>query len=141
MKALETRYKSNFKRTIIKCVALLFVIYVFADITVLQAYCGNEAIGIPPAHHLSAQNNESQKVDNNVSINNQNYSQPSNQESEQDCNDDCCFCCSSHITLGYFAFEPRVTVFAKNNSLHSSFHENKHSYSALNSLFRPPRIA
>jgi hypothetical protein len=122
-------------------VALLFVIYAFADITVLQVYCGNEAVGIPPAHHLSAQNNEVQKVDKIVSVDSQNYSQPSNQDSEQDCDDDCCFCCSSHITLGYFVIQPRITTFVKSNCQISISYENKHSYSALNSLFRPPRIA
>ncbi len=141
MKQIKQKYKLNFKRLIIQCVSLLFVIYAFADITVLQAYCGNEAIGIPPSHHLSAQNNEIRKVDTIVSVNDQNYSQPSNQEDNQDCDDDCCFCCSSHITLGYFAFQPRTPTFVKNNSQPSISFENKHSYSALNSLFRPPRIA
>ncbi len=137
MKQIKQKHKSHFKRTIIQCVALLFVIYAFADITVLQAYCGNETIGIPPAHHLSAQNKE---VDKAASVDNPNYRQ-SNQESNQDCDDDCCFCCSSHITLGYFAFQPRTATFVKNNSQPSISFENKHSYSALNSLFRPPRIA
>jgi hypothetical protein len=134
-------YKYKFRRIAIKCVALLFVMYVLADITVLQVYCGNEAIGIPPAHHLSAQNNEVRKVDKSVSVNDQNYSQPSNQESEQDCGDDCCFCCSSHITLGYSVFQSGTATFVKNNRQRSISYENKHSYSALNSLFRPPRIA
>jgi len=38
----------NWKGAFSRLLALFFVLYAGADITVLQAYCGNEMVGIPP---------------------------------------------------------------------------------------------
>lgn len=46
---------SRFQLYAVRVLAVFFVIYAFADITVLQAYCGNESIGTPPAHHYEPQ--------------------------------------------------------------------------------------
>lgn len=52
---MSDRVKSQFKirGRIVSLVAFLFVIYAIADVSVLRAYCGNEALGIPPAHHVA----------------------------------------------------------------------------------------
>jgi hypothetical protein len=134
LKNLKPKHKSILKRTFIRCVALLFVIYALADVSILQAYCGNQAVGIPPAHHFSKEKNDSaEHIADNLQ-------QPHEQEdSEQDCGDDCCFC-SSHVVINSYNVESSVikltTIAPKTIS-----YENKHSNSELRNLFRPPQIA
>ncbi len=47
MKLFGQHQQLKWKRTISRVLALFFVFYDFADITVLQVYCGNEMVGIP----------------------------------------------------------------------------------------------
>lgn len=122
------KYKSNLKRTISKCVTLLFVIYAFADISVLQAYCGNEAVGIPPAHHLLHDENE------------HNEDSEHHNDTEQGNHEHLSFC-SSNIAFDSFIFEFLPVIFTEINTQHSITYENKHSNTGLHYLFRPPRIA
>lgn len=44
--------------------AAFFITYALADVSVLQAYCGNETLGIPPADHVAS--TESDQNDANV---------------------------------------------------------------------------
>lgn len=130
------------KRFATQCVAVLFVMYALADISVLQAYCGNESVGIPPSHHLAKSTADSESSKSSVKEDQSyfNHCTEGEQDSPEDCNDDCCFCCSSHVTISYFAMQPTETVVLPLAQDSSSF-ENKHPNSGLAYLFRPPRIA
>jgi hypothetical protein len=134
LKNFKTKHKSNVKRIIIRCVALLFVIYALADVSILQAYCGNESVGIPPAHYFSKEKNDSAEDVTD------NFQQPHEQEdSEQDCGDDCCFC-SSHVVINSYNVESsliKLTIIAPK----TISYENRHSNSELRNLFRPPQFA
>ena len=141
MKFLKQKHKLNFKRLAIQCVALLFVIYALADITVLQVYCGNEAVGIPPSHHLAKNRQDAAEKLHQTQAKQNNLHQSNDQDnSQQNCDDDCCFCCSSHVTISYFAVEPRIfeVIPSPKNSIS---YENKYSNTGLTYLLRPPQTA
>ena len=87
-------------------VAFLFVLYAVADVSVLQAYCGNEAVGIPPAHHFTktARDPDSRSATKSIQTRLQSDGEPrQGNDPTQDCDDDTCFCCCSHVIAGYFA--------------------------------------
>lgn len=137
---LSKQNRITFRLRLIQLIALLFVIYAFADITVLQAYCGNESVGIPPAHHLSKNSSDSAEKEQQTEIEQDNLHESHNQEEfPQDCNDECCFCCSTHVVISNFAFEPSIFE-SEINQITPISYENKHSNTALYYLFRPPQI-
>lgn len=47
------RLATLYKKLALRILAALFVLFVLAEVSVLQAYCGNESIGIPSADHLA----------------------------------------------------------------------------------------
>lgn len=135
--------KNSIKRGLIRLVALLFVVYALADVTVLQAYCGNEAVGIPPAHHIS----KNTVVDANTSFANHVQSggvsdekRQQGDEPVQDCNDDACFCCCSHVIAGHFSF-PSKSLNSASQGLRHYTYVGRHANSELTNFFRPPRTA
>lgn len=137
------RTKNSTKHGLISLVALLFVVYALADITVLQAYCGNEAVGIPPAHHLSktSKSPASRSATNFSQIRSESdeESRPGS-DPTQDCDDDTCFCCCSHVVKGYFAipsYKPTIRV----GFSQSDTYVGRYSNSSLTQFFRPPRIS
>ncbi len=131
------KHKLNLKRISVNGIAILFLIYAFADITVLQAYCVNEAVGIPPSHHLAKNNQEQQSQDNQNNL----HHSDNQEEVPQDCGDDCCFCCSSHVLISSFSVKfniVKIVSFEKSQSFH---YKKEHTNSNLKNLFRPPRNA
>lgn len=91
------------KRCLIKLVAVFFVVYALADVTVLQAYCGNESVGIPPAHHLS---NSTSVMDPSrppvTDGEDQERFFSTHQSTDEPCSgDEECFCCCPHVTVGF----------------------------------------
>ncbi len=143
MKFPKLNYKLKIKRVLIQCVALLFVVYALADITVLEAYCGNESVGIPPSHHLVAKQTDNPDENKHSQATDQNYIQQSDQQegSQQTCDDDCCFCCSSHVVVSSFFIKSNIIKISGRNNAQSVHYKNKYSNSDLKNLFRPPRNA
>lgn len=84
-----------------KFLAAFFVLYALLDISVLQVYCGNEAIGIPPAAVLATLETGTQKdhgpanEEGSVGISKTTEDSPSN---DIPVREDACFCCCSHTT-------------------------------------------
>jgi hypothetical protein len=145
MRNLGQNHATVWKRRITQVIALLFVLYAFADVTVLQAYCGNEAVGIPPAHHFAKESKTlvQDKKENSVESDQSNFHQPQDGQNEvpaKNCDDDDCFCCCSHAIAGYFSMAPAPLANTRISSGVISF-ENKHPNSDVTHLFRPPRIA
>ncbi|MBE7516658.1 MAG: hypothetical protein HS105_08645 [Chloracidobacterium sp.] len=52
--------------TAVRLLAVFFVLYVLADVSVLQLYCGNEALGIPPADHIAVLSDTADSVSADV---------------------------------------------------------------------------
>lgn len=132
------------RKRVIQITALLFVLYAFADVTVLQAYCGNEAVGIPPAHHLAKESQMSiqdEKEDRSEpKETNIQQSREDREDPDKDCKDDECFCCCSHAIAGYFFIKSAIFSDVRISAGAASY-ENKHPNSDLTHLFRPPRTA
>jgi hypothetical protein len=141
-------YRQNFIKTLKKAtvysVALFIVVFALADVSVLQAYHGNESIGIPPAHH-STQENDCPAELTQTGTDQTNADTPfltnHNHNSDEDCSGEGeCLASCSHIVVGYFVFEPFVycETTLNQNSLHR---ENTTPKSELSAIFRPPQIA
>lgn len=64
MNLARVKYLGDLRLTAIRVIAAFFVIYALADVSVLQAYCGNETLGIPPADHVAS--TEGAQNDGNV---------------------------------------------------------------------------
>ncbi len=131
------------KKATVYSVALFIVVFALAEVSILQAYCGNEAIGIPPAHHTE-QNKDcpedisqtnTVKIDSDNSFTNHNH----NSDDDDECDDECLGNCA-HIILGYFEFLPFISKETKQvqNPL---FYENTIPTLDPTSLFRPPQTA
>ncbi len=131
------------KKATVYSVALFIVVFALAEVSILQAYCGNEAIGIPPAHHTEQikdcpdeiNQTNTVKTDLDNSFTNHNH----NSDDEGDCEDECQGNCT-HIILGYFEFLPFISKETKQvqNPL---FYENTIPTLDPTSLFRPPQTA
>lgn len=137
------RYKgTNLKRGLSRLLVLFLVIYAIGDATVLQVYCGNETVGIPPAHHTKGLQakathqcaNHTEKHSPSSVSNNDHHS--NEQESNENCNDECLSC--SHILVGFFAIGK--SLYTDQISLSTPInYESKHPNSLLSGLFRPPQ--
>jgi len=129
------------KRRIVTLLAAFFVLYAILDISVLQAYCGNEALGIPPyAAQLRLDGERSRQS----SVREKGIAGVSQSPDEKPTNDtpisdDACFCCCSHTTLAVKLFAPVAkrpdalpseANFSKKN-LHPDSHPSPH--------YQPPK--
>lgn len=141
--------KNSIRRGLTRLAALLFVVYALADVTVLQAYCGNEAIGIPPAHYLS----KNTVVENSgIAV-----SRPSKYltsmgrkldgpyrqggDPSQNRDDASCFCCCSHAIAGSFTILSYISTNIRPRPSQSDSYIGRYSNSSLTQLFRPPKSA
>lgn len=139
MREKDKKFTLTWKRRATRILAVFFVLYALADVTALQAYCGNEMVGIPPAHHsVESTNNsiqseqetctESKKADCQQSPDNQDYDHHHE-----------CFCWHQ-VIVGFFLFNS--TLFTElPKTLSPVFYENKYSNSDLSGFFRPPQTA
>ena len=130
--------KNSMKRGLIRLVALPFVIYALADVTILQAYCGNEAIGIPPDHHMSDSGRHLDRSDDSPCSAEQADCQQVPRDHEYDHQH---HCFAWHlVVVAFHGFELGSTDKLSKAKL-PLFHQDVHSDSALSHLFRPPRTA
>jgi uncharacterized protein YpmS len=127
------KWKWNFSRF----AALLLLLYAFADISVLQEYCGNESLGIPSyAQKVQAKTDISQTVAD--------ISPTSHQEQTPDMpvGDEDCFCCCSHTLLSFNCAtisSVKVLTLKKSDSNYSLKHRQTETH--LSQLYQPPKFA
>lgn len=139
----KSKKQFNWKRSLYRFIALFFIIYAFADMTVLQEYCGNEALGIPPyAQQLQAKKrqldlssqSEVGSVISQVSHSEQTPDEPVSFEE--------CFCCCSHTTIGFNLIKSVVRENAPIKQSEPNFsNHNLRSDSHLVQLYQPPKFA
>lgn len=143
MKFITQKNQFNWKHRTFRFVALFFVLYAFADITVLQEYCGNEAVGIPSyAQQIQAKNQTVEKATDSQIIYIGSHSSQEQQTPESPASDEECFCCSSHTTLGFSPIKAVVRVISFVKQSESNFSENRlKSDSHLPQLYQPPKFA
>jgi hypothetical protein len=133
----------KWKRAISRVLALFFVLYALADITVLQVYCGNETVGIPP-YAQQIQIKQKNKKTNSLTFAVADSSSSSRQEHTPDlpASEESCFCCCSHITIGFNFIQSVVPEILPTKQSKSNFSENRlQSNSHLPQLYQPPKFA
>lgn len=145
MESHRNNYGSVWKRRAVKLLAAFFVVYALLDISVLQAYCGNETLGIPP--YAAQPRVESEipspdavAVDDGVAR----VSESPNERrpSETPDSDDSCFCCRSHTTLTINSLAPVAKRPADQiTSVPNFSNKNLHPDSHPSSPYQPPKFS
>lgn len=132
------------KKATISVVALLLVLYVLADVTILQVVHGSESLGIPAQHHL-VDDDGCNSVETNSSFNPQTQTSISTADDHHNSNEDCsgegeCLASCSHIIVSYFRFASSSFVVARNRPImiHS---EETAPKSHPTEIFHPPQLA
>ena len=137
MKLFRQKKHFDLRRDFSRFVAFLFLLYAFADLSVLQEYCGNENLGIPSyAQQVQAKNDILQTVAD--------ISPTSHQEQTPDVpvGDEECFCCCSHTLLGFNCAtinSAKVLALKKSASNFSLKHRQTETH--LSQLYQPPKFA
>lgn len=137
MKLIELKEQANWKRII----ALFFVLYAFADITVLQVYCGNEMVGIPP-YAQQIQIKQKYKKINSSTVADSSNSSRQEQTPDLPVSEESCFCCCSHTVIAFNSIQSIVSEILPTKQSQSNFSENRlKSNSHLPQLYQPPKLA
>jgi len=139
----QTKILSKIKYSLVRLIALLFVIYALADVSILQAYCGNESAGIPPAHHFSQKTGSPIKeIAGTYAENQKELREQSRQgnQSPHEWDEEACFCCCSHVVVGYFAVSLAFNTHTSSDPQPDTY-VSRYSNSTLSNFFRPPRTA
>jgi len=133
----------NWKCTASRLVALFFVLYALADLTVLQEYCGNETLGIPSyAQQIQAKNRIADSTTNSQTVSFSSSPSHEEQTPESPASDEECFCCCSHTTLSFNPIKLVEREFSLTKKSESNFSENRlKSDSHLPQLYQPPKFA
>ena len=143
---LDNRHKliKKVKKATIYLVAVLLVLYVLADVSVLQIIHGSENVGIPASHHSidedgcldrDPQSNSTQSTQANLSKTDEHHN------SDEDCSDEGeCFASCSHIVVSYFSFNssPLSEIRTGQSIVH---YENRKPKSDPSDIFHPPQTA
>ena len=133
-----------------RLLAAFLVLYAFADVSVLQAYSGNETVGIPSyARQLQVDKQKSKLAEdtkNSVgakAIADSSGSTQEEQTPDPHSSEESCFGCCSHILLGLDLAESieREILPAKITQSNFSNHQILHSDSHLQRLYKPPKFA
>ncbi len=128
-----------------KFLAAFFVLYALADVSVLQAYCGNESLGIPPADHaildvdVSETFSPGNEGDVFASISKRNVSISPVPAPDSPCQGDPeCFGSCSHVavSLTFLSFRDEAILPGKDTI---DYHQNQYLPTDLNPLFQPPK--
>lgn len=129
----------NGRRMSTRLLALFILLYAVADVSVLQVYCGNEALGIPPDHHMSDLGHDlAQLTDNPCSDADQADCQQVPDDHDYDHRHQCFGW--QQVVVAFYSFE--LGSAAKFTRVHPPvFYQDLHTNSALSHLFRPPRTA
>lgn len=147
MKTSEENLTALYRRRATRLLAAFFVLYAFADVSVLQAYSGNETIGIPSyARQLQIEKLKSKKTDAPVAA--QAATDFSGSPGEQlppdpHSSEENCFGCCSHVLLGFNVAESmaRDVLPARLTASNFSGYRRPHSDSHLQKLYQPPKSA
>jgi len=132
------------RKAIISVVAVFLVIYILADVSVLQIVHGSENVGIPPQHHsvdadgCLSENKRSSTYESKQT----NFSQTDkHHNSDEDCSDEGeCIASCSHIIVSYFTFNPSAYKETR-QSQRPVDRENTTPMSEPSDIFHPPQIA
>ncbi len=142
MKLNERNRQSNWKRKIPRLIALLLVLYAFADVTVLQEYCGNENVGIPSyAQQVRAERRRAESSNDAQTAFKTSDSSPQEQVPDIPNSEEDCFCCCSHTLLGFSPLKSYEAILVVRQSDSNFSHKYRYSSSHLRLVYQPPKLA
>lgn len=147
MKTTEKKLTALIWRRATHLLAAFFVLFAFADVSVLQAYSGNETIGIPSyARQLQIEKLKSKKTDAPVAAQAAtDFSGSPGEELPPDphSSEENCFGCCSHVLLGFNVAESiaREILPARLTASNFSDYRRPHSDSHLQKFYQPPKSA
>lgn len=136
--------KNTLKMAISDILAIAIIVFALADISVLQAYHGNETLGIPAEHHQTQESNCAQE-NTRKSLDEQRTDIISRHGDQHEPDGGCageaeCLAGCSHSVIGFFVLNtndfPEI-ILSKN----SIIHEETDSKSAPSDIFHPPQKA
>ena len=133
----QSRSQIKLTNRVTSLVAFLFVIYALADVSVLQIYCGNEALGIPPSHHVTDDVNLASYAELGNFVTVADSDRPRSPEHEYDHQHEC-FCWHQTLVVSYRFSHSKVT--AKSQSQSPDIHTSRHKATDLDIHFRPPQL-
>ncbi len=139
MMVIRSESQLRLRNRLMSLVAFLFVIYAIADVSVLQAYCGNEALGIPPAHHVSENPNSTASVEQAIYVISADHHQRESDDEHGYDHQHECFCWQQVVVGLYFLDTIRLSAGRESRIL--VFHDAQHTNSDLSLHLRPPQIA
>lgn len=143
MKFKKQRKQSLWLKRAARFCAVLFVFYVIADVTVLEAFCGNPSLGIASYHQVveTGSKNSAQAVRTVFVQSTTDNSRSSQEKDDQNFpldGDDClCFC--SYPVPAYHSLVSPLPAFEE--QLHTFILRERQSDSHPSPHFRPPRRA
>ncbi|MET0753884.1 MAG: hypothetical protein ABWZ66_10945, partial [Pyrinomonadaceae bacterium] len=127
---------------VVRLLAVFFVLYAVADVTVLQEYCGNEMLGIPSfAQQVHAEKQQAEtvskiRVTSKISDFSPQEQTPDLPDSEEDC-----FCCCSHTLLGFNSMKSYTPILVLKNSDSNFSLKIRQSSTHLRLVYQPPKLA
>ena len=133
---LDTR--KNKAKNWTRILALFFLLYALSDVSVLQVYSGNEALGIPPDHHMSDTGHQLPRSSVTPCSVDQSDCQQTPDHPDYDHQHQSF--CWQQAGVAFYSFDLESAVKLV-NAQQTIFSEELHSHSAISSLFRPPRTA
>lgn len=135
------------KKATIYSLALFIIVFALADVSILQAYHGNESLGILPTHHTE------EKIDCEFEVNSAyNFTDLNETDtpffidhqhnSDTDCPGESeCLASCSHIIICYFVFNTDELLSKYRQPRNPSFQENTTPKSEPADIFHPPKAA
>ena len=134
----QSKSQIKLRSRITSLVAFLFVIYALADVSVLQVYCGNEALGIPPAHHMTEEGDPASSTQHGNYVTSADSEQPQSPDEHDYDHQHECFCWHQTVVVSYRFSHSKVT--AKSQSQSPDIHTSRHKDTDLDNHFRPPQL-
>ena len=132
------------KKVTIHSVALFIIVFALADVSILQAYHGNETLGIPPAHHSEQKADCGDKIleiKKDGTTSDTPFFTNHDHNSETDCQGEGeCLASCSHVIVSYFGFN--ANQFKVDSTLQNPLsHEVTSPKSEPADIFHPPQLA
>lgn len=126
---------------LVRAVAVFFLLYTGADITLPQYFCGGEAAGLPDviiaSTSATVRGDTRVHTNDDLTVSDASDSRPGRPETETPHEEDC-FCCCAHVLTGP-AF--KVVESAELKSPQTTYSERSVLSPPLPLQYRPPRFA
>jgi hypothetical protein len=105
VEVLKTKLKRDWHTGFMRVVAIFFLLYTFADITLPQYFCGSDAELVFNHNSVNVAHKEAANIDTETTISN---NQQNQHEQEEKPHTEDCFCCCAHVLPSLSFISPHV---------------------------------